>query len=186
MLAMLLKRAFRKFGGRYGYDTSYLAELADTDTAGALKLALVSPFTDHRFGLAAAPYFAARITAARQTDCGSCLRLTIAMAREAGVSMRNIRAMLLDGAETAPRDMALARHYAEAVLASDPALPNILAACEALWGKSGVAGLAAATVSGSFYPLLKRGLGHGNACEPVLAWLAGEATEETMREMVDG
>ena len=74
----------------------------------------------------------------------------------------------------------------EAVLASDPALPNILAACEALWGKSGVAGLAAATVSGSFYPLLKRGLGHGNACEPVLAWLAGEATEETMREMVDG
>lgn len=186
MLALLLKRAFRKFGGRYGYDTSYLTELVDADTSGAFKLGLVSPFTDHRFGLAAAPYFAARITAARQTDCGSCLRLTIAMAREAGVPMRDIRAMLLGGAETAPREMSLARHYAEAVLANDPALMNVLAACEALWGKTGVAGLAAATVSGSFYPLLKRGLGHGNACEPVLAWLAGEATEETMREMVDG
>ncbi len=185
MLAMLLKRAFRKFGGRYGYDTSYLTELADNDTTGAFRLALVSPFTGHRFGLDAAPYFAARITAARQTDCGSCLRLTIAMAREAGVPMRDIRAMLLDGAETARRDMALARHYAEAVLANDPALPTILGACEARWGTTGVAGLAAATVSGSFYPLLKRGLGHGNACEPVLAWLAGEAGEETMRERID-
>lgn len=186
MLALLLKRAFGKFGGRYGYDTGYLAELADTDATGALKVALVSFFTDHRFGLEAAPYFAAKITAARQTDCGSCLKLTIAMAREAGVPMRNIRAMLMDGAETAPRDMALARHYAEAVLANDPALLNILAACEARWGKRGVAGLAAATVSGSFYPLLKRGLGHGNSCEPVMAWLAGEAKEEAMLETVDG
>lgn len=186
MLAMLLKRAFRKFGGRYGYDTGYLCDLADTDTTGTLKVGLVSLFTDHRFGLDAAPYFAAKITAARQTDCGSCLRLTIAMAREAGVPMRDIRAMLLDGAETAPRDMALGRHYAEAVLANDPALPNILAACEARWGKKGVAGLAAATVSGCFYPLLKRGLGHGNTCEPVLAWLAGDAKEESMLETSDG
>lgn len=108
------------------------------------------------------------------------------MAREAGVPMRHIRAMLLDGAESAPRTMALARHYAEAVLANDPALLNIIAACEARWGKAGLAGLAAATVSGSFYPLLKRGLGHGNACEPVLAWLAGEAKEEAMPETVDG
>lgn len=190
MLGMPLKKAFRKFGARYGYDTAYLTELADLDVGGAFKLGLVSLFTDHRFGLEAAPYFAARITAARQADCGACLRLAIAMAREAGVPMVAIRAMLAGAAETAPRDMALARHYAEAVLVNDPALMNIIAACEARWGKRGVAGLAAATVSGTFYPLLKRGLGHGNSCEPVLAWLAAEAKETgemtSMVEMSNG
>ena len=174
MLGPLLKHAFRRFGARYGYDTVYLTELVDLDAGGGFKLALVSYFTDHRFGLEAAPYFAARITAVRHTDCGSCLRLAIARACEAGVPMAAISAMLSDDASRAPREMALARHYAEAVLANDPTLPQIVGACEARWGKRGLAGLAAATVSGSFYPLLKRGLGHGNTCEPVLAWLAAE------------
>lgn len=183
MIAALLKCTFRSFGRRYDYDTAYLQALVDTDTSGALKLALASPFTGHRFGLAAEPYFAARITAARQTDCGSCLRLAIQMACEEGVMPAAIDAMLGDGARTAPPDMALARHYAEAVLANDPGLHEIIGACEARWGKAGLAGLAAATVSGAFYPLLKRGLGHGDSCEPVLSWLAAAARQRQPAEV---
>lgn len=175
MFKRLLKRQLRKFQNRYGYDTLYMRELVDTDEFGALKLALISPFTDERFSLPPAPYFAAKITAARRADCGSCLKLVITMAREAGVELEAIEA-LLDGAAVAlPDDMVLAERYARAVLDNDPELPDILDACEQRWGKAGIAGLAAAVVSGQLYPTFKRGLGHGNSCMPVLAWLKAEA-----------
>lgn len=175
MFKRLLKRQLRKFQSRYGYDTLYMRELVDTDEFGALKLALISPFTDERFSLPPAPYFAAKITAARRADCGSCLKLVITMAKEAGVELEAIEA-LLDGAAVAlPDDMVLAERYARAVLDNDPELLDILDACEQRWGKAGIAGLAAAVVSGQLYPTFKRGLGHGNSCMPVLAWLKAEA-----------
>ena len=175
MFKRLLKRQLRKFQNHYSYDTLYMRELVDTDEFGALKLALISPFTDERFSLPPAPYFAAKITAARRADCGSCLKLVITMAREAGVELEAIEA-LLDGAAVAlPDDMVLAERYARAVLDNDPELLDILDACEQRWGKAGIAGLAAAVVSGQLYPTFKRGLGHGNSCMPVLAWLKAEA-----------
>ncbi len=170
MLKAFLKRQLDRFGRRWDYDVGYMRALVDLDTGGAVRLGFVSGFTDHRFGLDARPYFAAKITATRTADCGSCLRLVIGMATEAGVPAGAIAAMLTHGAGV-PGDMALAARYARAVLDNDPELPTIIAACERQWGRGGVAGLAAAVVSGSFYPVLKRGLGHGNACEPVLAWL---------------
>ena len=177
MFKRLLKRQLRKFQSRYGYDTFYMRELIDTDEFGALKLALISPFTDERFSLPAAPYFAARLTATRRADCGSCLKLVITMAREVGVELEAIEA-LLDGAAVAlPDDMVLAERYARAVLDNDPELPDIIDACQQRWGKAGIAGLSAAVVSGQLYPTFKRGLGHGNACEPVLAWLKAETAK---------
>lgn len=170
MLRAFLKRQFRRFGRRWDYDVGYMCDLVDLDTAGAFKLGFVSGFTDHRFGLGPRPCFAAKIIAARSADCGSCLRLVITMAVEAGVPAGVVEAMLTHGAGV-PGDMALAMRYAGAVLANDPDLPGIIAACERQWGRQGVAGLAAAVVSGSFYPVLKRGLGHGNSCAPVPAWL---------------
>lgn len=178
MIGWLLKRALRKFEARHDYDTAYMRELVDLSEFGALKLALVSPFTGERFGLPAAPYHAARIVAARAADCGSCLKLAIGMGRDAGVPLAAIRALLTS--DNPPADMALAGHYARAVLDNAPELTDIIPACEARWGRTGVAGLAAAVVSGSLYPTLKRGLGHGNRCEPVLAWLEAEArTDES-------
>lgn len=174
MFRRLLKWQFRTFESRYGYDTFYLRELADTDEFGALKFALILPFTSERFSLPAAPYFAARIMAAHAADCGSCLRLAITMGRQAGVPAVAIHAMLTDAGAT-PADMALAGRYACAVLDNAAALPDIIAECEGCWGKAGVAGLAAAVVAGFLYPTFKRGLGYGNSCEPVMAWLKAEA-----------
>lgn len=175
MFKRLLKQQLRKFESRYGYDTGYMRELVDTDEFGALKFALVSPFTSERFALPPAPYFAAKITAARRADCGSCLKLAICMAEEAGVELAAIEGLLTGAAASLPDDMVLAERYARAVLDNDPELLDIIDACESRLGKAGVAGLSAAVVSGSLYPTFKRGLGYGNSCEPVLAWLRSEA-----------
>ena len=174
MMRAFLKSQFGKFGRRYDYDTTYLKEVADLDLGGAMKLGMVAPFTDHRFGLAKEPYFAAKVTAAKWADCGSCLRLAIAMAVEAGVKRSDLVAMLTGEGET-PDEMALAARYAQAVIDNAPELADIIADCESRWGRQGLAGLSAATVSGVFYPLIKRGLGYGNVCEPVLSQLKAEA-----------
>ena len=180
MIARILKRQVAGFGNRYGYDASYLHELVDTDCTGAVKLLLVGPFTRHRFGLPAAPYFAAKIIATRRADCGACLKLAIDMAVEAGVPLAAIRQLLLGSGEEAPPDMRLAARYADAVLDNDPALPAAIAACTRRWGKRGLAGLAAAVTAGQLYPVFKRGLGHGTSCTPVMAWLS--APDEGSRD----
>lgn len=180
MLKRYLRHESARFAGRYDYDTAYLDEIIDVDPRGAFKLGLVSFFTEHRFGIPAKVYYAAKVTAAWRTDCGSCLRLVIAMAEEAGVARKDI-ATLLVGAEAEKDDaMSLAARYAEAMLSNDPQMQDLVEAARDCWGPSAPAGLAAATVSGVFYPLLKRGLGHGNACEPVIALLAREYGHDTV------
>lgn len=171
MIGTYLKRQFARFGNRYAYDTRYMVDLVDTDQRGALKLVFASFFTQHRFGLPAAPYYAAKVVAARHADCGSCLRLAIDMAVEQGVSVAGLRQILSGEDAAAPADLALAACYARAVLDNAAELPSIIDQCAARWGQAGVAGLAAAVTSGQFYPVFKRGLGHGNACMPVMAWL---------------
>jgi len=176
MIARILKRSFARFGSRYGYDSGYMQELVDTDRNGALKLALASSFTRHRFGLPPAPYFAAKIVATRHADCGACLKLAIDMAVEAGVSLPDIRRLLVGPEGEAPPEMRLAARYARAVAEHDPALPGIIEECVRCWGKRGLAGLAAAVTGGQFFPLLKRGLGKASACTPMLAWLRSAAS----------
>ncbi len=171
MIARILKRQVAGFGDRYGYDASYLHELVDTDRTGAVKMLLLGPFTRHRFGLPAAPYFAAKIIATQRADCGACLKLAIDMAVEAGVPLAPIRHLLVGSAEEAPPDMQLAARYAHAVLDNDPALPEAIEECTRRWGKRGLAGLAAAVAAGQLYPVFKRGLGHGTSCTPVMEWL---------------
>lgn len=171
MIGTYLKRQFARFGTRYAYDTRYMVDLVDTDQRGALKLVFASFFTQHRFGLPSAPYYAAKVVATRHADCGSCLRLAIDMAVEHGVSLASLRLILSDEDVAAPADLALAARYARAVLDNAADLPSIIDQCVGRWGRGGVAGLAAAVTSGQFYPIFKRGLGHGNACMPVMAWL---------------
>lgn len=185
MLASVLKRRLAAFGARYDYDTSYLKELADLDPGGTAKLAMVSAFTGHRFGLPPAPYHAAKAVAAKSADCGPCLELAVAMGTEAGVDRADLARILTGRVGEAPDGMALAARYADAVLANGDDLADLLAECETRWGRRGVAGLAAAVVSGLFYPMLKRGLGHGLACRPVIASLAAELERMERRETAD-
>lgn len=179
MLRALLKTVFAAFGRRYDYDTRYMREIADLDVAGALRLAMISPFTTYRFGLPAEVYHAAKVVAVRHADCGPCLRLAVRMAAEEGVSSQHLAA-LLAGSPDVPERMALAARYAEAVAGNLPKQLDLVEECRSHWGDRGVAGLAAAVVSGMVYPTLKRGMGYGAACAPVLAELrAGGLVERT-------
>ena len=75
---------------------------------------VLTPFTQERFGLPAAPYYAAKFIAARTSGCGPCAMLVVRMAEEAGVSAEQLASIARPGPAAA--DMRLAADYAAAVL----------------------------------------------------------------------
>lgn len=166
MIRALLKRKLCQFGARYDYDTSYLAGATDADLSGVLKLVLARPFLYHRGQLPAPVWRAAHLRATVAADCGPCLKLAAAMAEEEGISKATIAAVLRGKTGNADLDLAIA--YAEAVIGNDAVLMDRIEDVRRRFGEAGLVALAAAVVSGGFYPLLKRGLGYGMACAPVL------------------
>lgn len=163
MLRRLLHNAARRFGVRYDYDSSYMEELADLSPGAFLKLGMLTPFTHERFGLPAAPYYAAKFIAARTAGCGPCAMLVIRMAEEAGVSAAQLATIAHPG--PADADMRLAADYATAVLADSLDLAALMEAVEQRFGEKGLWGLASAIAAGQFYPTLKRGIGVGQSCQ---------------------
>jgi hypothetical protein len=167
-----------RFERRYDYDAGYMKELIELDAAGGLKLALAAPFMSHRFEAPRVAYFAAKVRSSLRADCGPCLELVVRMAWEAGVSIDSLLPAL--GRGRGSPEVELAIRFTDAVIDNAANLLEVMEEALARFGEEGRAGLAAAVVAGQFFPLLKRGLGHGRACAPVAAELfAARISEDT-------
>lgn len=166
MITWWLKRKFDEMGREYDYDVSYMRELAEADPGALRKFALAMPFFTQQPKASRNACWAAKLRSCKHADCGPCLRLVIDMARRLGVEDQTIREILI-GIPT-DGDAALGQAYADAVLDNSPDLPELISKIEAKWGKKGLASMSAAVLSGQFFPVFKRGFGHGIACEPVL------------------
>jgi len=177
MIKGWLKSVLETFGRRYHYDTRYMKELVDLDTGGGMRFGLASSFLMHRFGAPKDIYFAAKIRSTFRADCGPCLRLVVNMASEAGVGLDTLLPALGKGIATP--DVALALRFADAVLDNSPELMAVTEEVRQRFGEKTRAGLATAIVSGQFYPMLKRGLGHAQACAPVVSELLALQHDQT-------
>ncbi|WP_029039848.1 hypothetical protein [Cucumibacter marinus] len=175
MIRAFLKQQIRRFGSRYDYDTGYLADLAEDDPVAMIKMGMAGAYFSHNFGLPVDVAHTARLIGTRSADCGPCLKLAIAMAREDGVGLETIVNVLKGRHDALSPDVSLTAQYARAVTEDGGALSGLVAECEARWGRRGLAGLSTAIVSGQFYPMIKRGLGLALSCEPVMLWLESEA-----------
>ncbi|MEX0345663.1 MAG: hypothetical protein AB3N20_12115 [Rhizobiaceae bacterium] len=166
MITWWLKRKFDEMGREYDYDVSYMHELAEADPAALRKFALAMPFFTQPPRASAHACWAAKLRSCKHADCGPCLRLVIDMARRFGTEDQTIREILIG--TPVDHDAALGQAYADAVLGNSPELPELINKIESRWGKKGLASMSAAVMSGQFFPVFKRGFGHGMACEPVL------------------
>lgn len=162
MLSRLLRLATRRFGARYDYDAGYMEDMAGLSPGAFVKLGMLLAFTQERFGLPPAPYFAAKFIAARAAGCGPCAMLVIRMAEEAGVAPGRLAAIARPG--PADPDMRLAADYAAAVLSDSPGRAALAEKVTARFGQKGLWGLAAAIAAGQFFPVLKRGMGAAESC----------------------
>ncbi len=164
MIRPLLHSIVRRFEKRYGYDATYMHEIADTSVGAFMKLGLAQAMNAHREGVSLDALFAARITSVRFEDCGPCAQLVVNMALEAGVKPAMVRAIVARDSERLSSDAVLGMRLADAVLAhesTDAAREEVLAR----FGEKGLVTLAYSIAATRIYPTMKRALGHAHTCE---------------------
>lgn len=164
MIRSLLKIAFRNFGRRYDYDTSYMTHVTDTSTSAGLRLFLV-PYANQFRGPKAAKdvWSGAFLASILDGDCGPCAQLTIDMAVEAGVRPDQL-ALCIEGHPEKAGDVGLGFRFSRAAIAGAPELDDLRVEIEQRFGAAAVTAASFAASSGRMYPVLKRGLGFASAC----------------------
>lgn len=169
MITWFLLRAVGSMEREYGYDATYLRELARTDRAAFIKFALATRLSFHRKGVPAAAWHAAKITTARAEDCGPCTQLAVDMALKEGMSADIVTAILMNDEGSMGEDAAVGWRLARGVAEKrSDLLAAAIEEAQQRWGRQGHASLAVAITGTRLYPTLKAGLGHAMACHKIM------------------
>jgi hypothetical protein len=99
-------------------------------------------------------------------DCGPCAQLIVDMAVKAGVDEARIIACLARDFEAAG-PAGLGFRFAEAAISGDLQADTLRDEIRAAYGEKAVIACAYAAASGRAYPVMKRALGHGKACQRI-------------------
>ena len=167
MLKRWMHNQIAKLERNFGYDAGYFHEVIDVSPAAAFKFSLFQVMAKHRDSVPKEAWCAAGIAAALTEDCGPCTQLGVDMALRAGVSARDISALLRGDIEQASTDAALGFRYGIAVATNSPDALALSEQVEKRYGKRGQISLAYVVACTRVYPALKRGLGHGAACSKI-------------------
>lgn len=167
MLNWFARRALRRFSKRYGYDTTYLAEMLEHAPSAFYKFALVQAAASHRKRVPVDALFAVKLVASSAADCGPCTQLAADMAAEAGMNEQQIAAVLGGRREELDANVLLAYDFARAIAAHPERQLETRAAVAERWGTAGVVELGLGFVMAQVFPRLKGALGHAASCSSV-------------------
>lgn len=169
MLKRLFHRQVAGFEKMFRYDGTYLHEMIDASGAAAMKFNLFQLMAYHREDVPEDAWLAAKLAGALAEDCGPCTQLGIDMAVKAGTDPTRIVALLRGDEAAAGADAALGFRYGRAVATNSDDTLALVGAVRRRWGERGLVSLALAVAAVRVYPTLKRGLGHGQACQKLAA-----------------
>ena len=167
MIQGLIRRRLNAFERGTGYDASYMREILDASLPAFRAFAGVQRLSNHREDVPLEPWFACKIAAMLEQDCGPCVQLNVTFAEQAGLSPKLVRAMLTGDEAGMGPDAALAWRYARAVCARDPEADALRQQIEQRWGRRAVMSLALQIAVAGTYPSMKYALGHGRACSRI-------------------
>jgi hypothetical protein len=173
-LTGLVNSRLDAFEREWGYDVSYMRAILASGLGALRALLAIERISKFRKGIPLAPWFAAKIAAARAEDCGPCVQLVVTMAERAGVPATTLRAIVAGDDAALPDDVRLAVRFTEAALAHAAEADGLRDEIVARWGTDAVVSLTYAILSGRAYPTLKYALGYGKTC--VRVRVAGEDT----------
>jgi len=166
MIRSILHRYIRGFERRYGYDGTYMHELADISSAAFGRFAIMQMAGGEWRGNAPRDaWFAAGIAGALVEDCGPCVQIATDTAIEGGMPAGVISA-LLSGAPT-NADAQLGFDYGRALLHGSDVLDTLRERVDRQWGRKALVALSLRAMTGRNFPVLKRALGHAKTCQRV-------------------
>ena len=167
MIRALLHRGARAFGRRYDYDVDYMHHVIDTSATAGLALSLLPLVSQYKGPKAARSVWAGALLASTlDGDCGPCAQLVVDFALENRVD-ENALLAAVDGRLDEAGDVGLGFQFARAAIARSYE-PNAFAdTIRARFGEQALVAASFAAASGRFYPVFKRGLGSGHACQQI-------------------
>jgi len=164
MLKRMIRNRLTAFETRFGYDVTYARELLASDLGAFMAYARLDRLSRYRKDVPREVYYAAKLPAVVEEDCGPCTQLTVAMALADGVDPRTI-ATILEGIEAVMSpEVRLGYQFARATLAHDVAADPLRDEIVRRWGPRALASLAFGIAAGRVFPTIKYALGHGKAC----------------------
>ena len=166
MIKWFLHRYIRRTERHYGYDATYLHEMADTSIEAFRRyMKMQMAGGTWQGGAPRDAWCAAGIAGALVEDCGPCVQISSDMAMEAGMSGDTIRA-LLRGVPT-DADAQLGFDYGRALLHGSDNLDALRETIARKWGKKALLAISLRAITARNYPVLKRAMGHAKTCQRV-------------------
>ncbi|HUZ04617.1 MAG TPA: hypothetical protein VMU62_04615 [Acidobacteriaceae bacterium] len=111
-------------------------------------------------------YYTAKVAAYRQEDCGSCLQITVNLAKHDSVSSVLLNTLLAGRTEALPETLREVYQFAEEQ-ANRVDNPELRERLRQRYGDDGLIALALAITSAGTFPTLKRALGFATSCSRV-------------------
>lgn len=166
MIRWLLHRNVRAMEAKYGYDGTYMHELADDSLSAFLRFAAIQMSGGTFRGRAPAnAWFAAGIAGALVEDCGPCVQIASDIAMEQGMDGEIIKQLL--SATPTDADAQLGFDYGRALLLASPNLDDLRQTIETKWGKKALIPLTLRAMTARNFPIIKRAMGHAKTCQRV-------------------
>jgi len=166
MLKRFLLRSVRALEKKYGYDATYLHEMADDSLSAFLRFGIIQT-SGGGFRADAPPnaWFAAGIAGALVEDCGPCVQIASDIAMDEGMDGDIIK-KLLSGTPT-DGDAQLGFDYGRALILAAPNLDDLRETIQKKWGKKALLALTLRAMTARNFPVIKRAMGHAKTCQRV-------------------
>jgi alkylhydroperoxidase family enzyme len=169
MLRWLLKRKLDSEEKKLGESVDYLRHVVDVSPAAFLRFASILPFANSRKTLPADAWFVAQIAAVQHEDCGTCVQITVNLARQAGVDPAVLRAALAGHADELSPELGEVLRFTQLVVAAEADDGQLRELLRSRYGERGLIELSYAIAAGRIPPTVKRALGYAKSCSIVPA-----------------
>ncbi|MFN3214085.1 MAG: hypothetical protein ACE37M_13355 [Henriciella sp.] len=167
MIKWILRRGARAFGRAYDYDVGYMLDVINTSAGAGLRLSGFPMISQYRGPKDAKLVWVGAIFASTlEGDCGPCAQLVVDMALRAGADPADLQSCF-EGDPQRAGDVGLGFQFAMAAIGGDLNVEDFQRQIEAKHGRRGLIAASFAAGSGRFYPVFKRGLGYGHACQQI-------------------
>ena len=165
MIRKLFHAQARKMQRAFNYDTSYMHEIIDISPGAAWGLSRLPAFYKYRGTPAGQiPWTGALLASTLDGDCGPCAQLVVDMSLAGGADADALQACA-EGRPLEAGAMGLGYRFAKAAISGDPVADDLRSEIISEFGEKCALSCAFAAASGRIYPVLKRGMGHGKACQ---------------------
>ncbi|MGR8950025.1 MAG: hypothetical protein ACU84Q_18435 [Gammaproteobacteria bacterium] len=127
LVGRAVHRRISSFEKLWGYDATYMHEIANNDLEAITRFSLLQEFGDYRRDISREGWYTAKLLGCLSEDCGPCAQLIVQMAEADGMDSALISAIIEGKPENLCAATRLYYDHARAVLAHDIEAKNFRA-----------------------------------------------------------